>query len=280
METCSICKKRPAFYLREYSGHRLCTLCIERTLIKAVKRRINSTHILTPGSAIAIPLYRYDPMGGLTLVRLLSLIEARYGSRLLVLVPDSDVIADLARNVVEDASTRISAELLSVKPPEPRIDSLVHCMRLERAWALDRAREAGANALIDSVNRTHALLAALDALLDARIEGVSEALPVVDSTPPVVHGYYDIEAETVTAYAYSRGLVAEPSCKARSSSKRAFLSVSRGRPELVFSGYKVLGRLASRAEGITGGRCMVCGGLGGPVCSYCKENGSVLAGNS
>ena len=281
MQTCSICRKRPAFYLREYSGHRLCTLCIERVILKAVKRRINSTHLLSPGSTIAVPIYRYDPMGSLSMVRLLSLIEAKYGSKLLVLTPINNKNNKIIEQVINDVSTRISVDISYVEAPRPRIDSLVHCMRLERSWALREAPALGAHAIVDSVNRTQAILAALDALLNARMEGLSEVLPVVESSPPVIHGFYDVEAETVTAYAYSRGFVMEGACRAHSISKSVFLSVSRGRPELVFSGYKVLDRLAMRAGELVGGeRCRVCGGLGGPVCIYCRENGAKLAGDT
>ena len=280
METCSVCRRRPAFYLREYSGHRLCTLCIERTLAKTVKRRVNSTHLLSPGDTIAVPLYRYDPSGGLSLARLLSIVEARYGSRILILAPRGGGYEEHVSRVAEDASHRVDAEVVWVEPLKPRVDRLVHCMRLERSWALRAAAEAGARVVVDSVNRSQALLAAMDALFDARVEGVSEALPVVPSEPPVIHGFYDVEAETVAAYAYSRGLVAGPSCRARSASKRVFLSVARGRPELAFSGYKVLEKLASRAEDLAGGRCRLCGGLGGPVCSYCREAGALSGGYS
>ncbi len=263
MPVCSLCRRRPAFYYREYGGHALCPVCLERMIEKAVKRTLNEAGVLEPSTRVLVPIYRFDPWGGLAAARIVGRIEAQYNVEVLVAAPAE------YRDVLEGA---LPGRLVAEEAPRPRRDTLVHCIRLERSWALEAARREGAAAIIDSLNRTHLLLSALEALLDGRSEALSDALPAMTWTrPPVIHAFSRVEAETVTAHAHARGYTSllSPSCRAAALSKRIYSSIAGRRPELAFSMEKTVPRLAEAARSEA---CVFCGGFGGPVCSYCREN--------
>jgi len=257
MVTCSVCKRRPAAYKRAYSGHALCPLCLERMLERAVRRALAG--VLERGATVLVPVYRFDPWGSLALARLLARVEARHRGRVVVAAPKE----------YEGAAAEF--EVLAVEAPKPRRDTLLHCMRLERAWALEAARRVGASAVVDSVNRDMLSMAGLEALLEGAPEGLSDALPAMAWVePPVVHGFARVEAEAITAYAFLRGLTrAEPACSAPAAAKRVYLRVAPGRPELAFSSARVLEWLSSKAPNRE--PCRFCGGYGGPVCRFCRE---------
>jgi len=261
---CSICG-REAFYYRQYSGHNLCPRCLERMLSKAVRRRI-ARLALGRRITVAVPLYRHDPWGSLVAARIVGRIEKKFESKVVLLTPDdySRALADMEIDGVEVVEARV---------PLSNVDSLVHCIRHERAWAIKEALNHGTTVLVDSVNRDQMVLAALEALLQGRPEGVSEALPLLEVRGlRIVHAFANVEAEAVTALAYALGYtLLEPKCKAHSLAKRVYLRVARGRPELLFSSVKVFSKLSESAPAE---RCIVCGGYGGPVCVYCRESGA------
>jgi len=258
MVTCSVCRKRPAAYKRTYSGHALCPLCLERMLERAVRRAL-AGGALERGSTVLVPLYRFDPWGSLALAGLVERIEARHAGRVLLAVPrEYEALAGGRETIIVDA-------------PTPGRDTLLHCMRLERSWALEAARRAGASAIVDSINRDMLSIAGLEALLEGSPEALSDSLPATTWTePPVFHGFARVEAEAVAAYAFLRGLTTvEPLCRAPSAAKRVYLRVAPGRPELAFSSARVLEWLSSRAPNRV--PCRFCGGYGGPVCRFCRE---------
>ena len=264
---CSVCKRRPSVYRRTYSGEYLCSVCLRRALEKTVRRSLGGHGLLRPGMRLLVPAAVSSPLWSLVLLEALVRVERRYGSRIIFAVPDSLGEIDLSRVEapgVEVVRIRVKPEL-PPGAPDP-----VACWRYDRRWSLKAARSLGADAVIVPLTRTDLNLLMLEALLRGEPEALSEARPALPWTrPPVVSGFWRAEGEMVAAYAAIRGLEAPSGCVPRLvDAKELFYSIARGRPELEYSASKTMGMLSQ-----TGGprACEECGGLGGPLCRYCRR---------
>ena len=82
---CTSCKRRQAFYYRRQSGELLCKICLERSVIKQIKRAIGRFNLLQPRSTIIIPLIPDMPYESLITAVLISIIERKYLSKVMVL---------------------------------------------------------------------------------------------------------------------------------------------------------------------------------------------------
>ena len=263
---CSVCRRRPSVYKRTYSGEYLCPSCLRRALEKAVRRSLGGHGLLKPGMRLLVPATLSSPLWSMVLVEVLSRVEKRYGSKVIFAVPNS--LEGLELNKIEHSNVEpVGVRVIPENPPEA--PDPIACWRYDRRWALRVARSLEANAVIMPLTRTDLNLIMIEALLRGEPEALSEARPVLHWTePPVISGLWRAEGELVAAYAAVNGLEAPSGCTPRLvDAKDLFYSIARGRPELEYSTSKTMS-LLSKAETIRA--CRECGGLGGPLCRYCR----------
>jgi len=272
---CDMCRRRRAVYKRTYSGHNLCPACLEKMLARSVKRVIGESSLLDPGSTITSIVRPSSPSISLAGLLLLSRVESKFNVKLKIIIPKTLVESNPIKHAIEKISKRIETYIIEESFPIRETRNLIACVRLERAWALKHSKNHNSNALLFPLDRTTSNLLGIDALLSGNREGLSEVLPFLTWTqPPTINFLYRIESEALTALAYVEGLYMDPYCYPPLPSKIPFTAIMGSRPELEFSSYKTLKRIAE--ESIPRLRkCMICGGFAesGDVCSYCRELG-------
>lgn len=102
---CSSCRRYGAVYLRRSSGERLCRKCLERSLIKSVKKAFRDVNELKPKSTVItlIPLERV--VEGTVLLHLLNKVERRYGNNVVAAVSSDKLIHILTTYLAIDESS-------------------------------------------------------------------------------------------------------------------------------------------------------------------------------
>ncbi|MCE4621309.1 MAG: hypothetical protein F7B95_02560 [Desulfurococcales archaeon] len=274
---CSVCGHRTPVYLRTYSGEALCIICLERALIKSIKRAIGITGALKPREPVLVPITLASPSYSLALARLVSIVERKFGSKVIIAVPEP-LAADTLELLPRDAEAVIAK--LYLTQTELKAMSSFECLRLDRRWSIQAARHLGVKAVALPFTRTELLLIALEALFNGDKEALTDSsLRFTVGDVVAFNALALVEAEAVAAYAYLKGYLGiGPLCPIRLQSKIAFYSIATRRPELEFSGYKTLGILLERAYR-DGRICAACGGLStsryGEFCSYCSRLGEV-----
>jgi len=269
MPTCDICKRRQAFYRREYSGQNLCHMCLRRTLEKAMKKAIAESKKLSPGHTLLIPITLTLPYYSQILARILPHVEKKYASKVVIAVPRAYSWKP------RDPSPNATIVEADIAPPAGYEDP-IDCIRYDRAWSLRLAQRLGADAVVLPLTRTHVTLIGMEAILRGRPEALSETLLALDTRPPTINALYNIEAEAVAALGFALGIEPlAPRCTPTWLAKTVARRVLPGRPELAFSSGRVLPRLAALAtRSVT--RCKVCGGYSeGDVCRSCARTGAL-----
>ena len=260
-----MCKRRPAVFLRTYSGEKLCTKCLETALEKGVFRSLARPRILKPKSRLLVPVYLSLPSFSLAIARTITRIEKSFGSEVILALPTSI-----------KARTPQDLKVVEVDINVDRLPSdAISCLRLEKRWSLSIARSLGADAVVIPLTRTLMNLIMLNALLAGRPEGVSEAEPWTTSAePPIISGLWAVESELVAAYIALKDLYTDPVCRLDLSlAKKVFYSVAGRRPELEFSSAKSLSLLEKGLDSVME-RCPLCAGYtlpGEKPCRYCSS---------
>ncbi|MEB3861351.1 MAG: hypothetical protein GSR84_03935 [Desulfurococcales archaeon] len=267
---CTMCRRRPAVYVRTFSGDKLCQACLRRQLLKQAKRSLGSHGILKPRQRIVVPLSPLAPLPSLALADLASRVEARYGSTIIILI-NRDALEPGPGTL--DKIKELGAEVAVESRPLPGGLSPPECMRAERALAITAAKRLGADAVAMPYTRDLLTLALLEAMA-GQAEMLSEAEESWPGPVPGVAGLSRVESEAAAAYAALQGYDATPLCRVNTGVARLLKAASWGRPELVYSSSKSIGLLASEA-GSRFRRCRVCGGYtsGGDVCWLCRRLG-------
>ncbi|MCE4598777.1 MAG: hypothetical protein F7C81_01085 [Desulfurococcales archaeon] len=265
---CNVCKGKPAVYFRVFSGDKLCLSCLRRQLMRSVKRSIGRTGAFKPRSKIMVPISPRSPMASLGLADIMARLERSYGSKVIVVIIENLLVE--IKGLERLVELGVDVETFSVDVNSLPIHQL-DCMRLERSIYLKISSIMGVNAIALAISRTELALAALDALLTGDPIYWSESLDYIDSNPPIIAAFSNVEAEAVTAYSVLSGYRGDSMCKPRFRSKRIFYSISSRRPELEFSSSKTVDLLSSAAsKGYK--RCTLCYGYSeGEVCSVCRS---------
>ncbi len=97
---CCICGRRPAFYLRRASGERLCEVCLERSIIKHVKRVIGDQVSPKPKEVFGVLLPPGRVGEGLILASIMARLERKYGGSVAVAYPQSTSLLKVLKEFV------------------------------------------------------------------------------------------------------------------------------------------------------------------------------------
>ncbi len=259
---CASCGKRPASYLRTASGKPLCLYCLERSLARSIKRSLRGLGVLERGSTIAILPSSLNPYGLQVTHRLLEPSAKSAGARLETVAPSGCI-----------ASTRAPVDERLIGEYEA-----LDVIRLERVYAAEAARLAGASAALLPVDATTLSLLGVEALLGGRLDYIIDSARTAFTVRGVKVAYSlsSVEAEAVAAYAALRGLEpCTPPWRARFSFSYVFKSVTRGRgPELLYGGLASARQLSEALLKRATGSCLSCGAPGYEgLCPTCSRLG-------
>ncbi len=99
---CTSCLRRPAFYLRRASGEKLCIGCLEKSLIKHVKRKLGETVNPVPGDRFVSVIPPGRVAEGYALSILLAKLERRYGGGVTVAYPEDTLSETQTSRITEE----------------------------------------------------------------------------------------------------------------------------------------------------------------------------------
>jgi tRNA(Ile)-lysidine synthase TilS/MesJ len=271
---CKICKKRGARYLRTYSGDLLCEVCLERSLIKAVKRAIGKYEVLKPRSKVLVPITYSSPHFSAALARILSLLETKFSTEVIIARPQ-DIYLDDVENWPPQNSKEI---IVRVKADGINTSNLNTCLRFDRRWAYEVARNLGVKTIALPYTKTDIIIFTLNSLLIEGLEALSESLEYIEVNGiRFFLGFSEVEGEIVSAYvALKRLWFYSDKCKYEIPAKKVFYSIAYRRPELEYSSVKTIDPLL-RAVSKKLNRCKYCGGFSQEtVCKYCRDSKVVV----
>ncbi len=136
-ELCSVCGSREAVYFRRASGEKLCARCLERSIIKNLRRGLSRVKdLLKPKSILLYIIPPFRVIEGITILYLLDAIEKSFGSVFYALAPNTLTNVKLSpRNVYGILYYKYHSEGPCVEAKEI-IDSIIaiittHIRRLE-----------------------------------------------------------------------------------------------------------------------------------------------------
>ncbi len=268
-EPCDVCGVRPAKYYRSYSGERLCERCLFKA-IEGLSSRSLSRAKPRESSTFLVPITASMPTASLLAARVLSSVERRFKSNIVVAVP-TFYEEGLA---LEGCDTRCRRVRVKVLPSPPSHEDMIACIRYDRAWSLQLAARLGADVVVLPLSRTDLTLTMLESLLGGRRCGISEAMQLFEVNGiKVINLFSLVEREAVAAMEFLDNVVdmVRPACVPKVSVKGVYMSVA-GRPEMDYGALAIAERLG---ESFTT-RCRVCGGFTSKaraVCSYCERLG-------
>ncbi|MCE4608537.1 MAG: hypothetical protein F7B61_06245 [Caldisphaeraceae archaeon] len=267
MALCSVCGKRQAVYHHTYSGKNLCIKCLSNMIERSVKRGINKTKALKYDSRIIIPIVHFSPSSSIVLANMVSRIERKFNTTILVLIPEvynyNDIYQKLERSNIESiARVKVNASIKGSL-------SLEECIRLERAWILKIADELGYDVIMLPITRTDISLMLLDLLLNGKKEYLSEVLDIdYIKGIKVLYPFSSIEGEALASYEAISGSYVEPFCNVKMKTKKIFYSVAGFRPELDFGSARIIPSIPN----LEFGRCEICGGFSEKkTCELCEK---------
>ena len=270
--TCSSCRSRPAAYYRASSGERLCTTCLERSLVRIVKGTLSRLAGMRPEDHILVPVDKSFKARTLAMLRLLGLVEKRYPSTMSVvfLYDASPEDLGLARKLDVKGSTIYVAEARV-----PATGSLLEKLRALRALGGEAAQRLGASVVALPLLRDELSKIMLSSMLRGKVDGVLEhRASLTCQGLKYVYPLYRVYSEDLAFYTHMLGLGGAAVCGDRleSSVGQLLLRVFSESRELSYSMPKSAEFFREAAGDV--GRCGVCCAEGGePVCEVCSKLG-------
>jgi hypothetical protein len=275
---CSVCGRREAVYLRRSSGERLCARCLERSMVKRVKRVLSRTRSIGPRDRILVPVLGFWQAKSAALLRLVSIVEKEYPSSLLVALDEESLpcLPMLRRIAVKEASYHALEGTGSLRLAGSPILSL---LRAARAVALEAARRLGAGIVMLPPTRDFLVSLLLSSMIRGLVGGLAEHRGVMEvGGVRVVYPLYGVECEDLAFYLHLTGIYDE--CGSRGPRLdeadveigRMVAELSAESRELLFSAQRLENLLERGLEGLS--RCVYCGGLDETSpCRACRETG-------
>lgn len=168
---CEACGRRPAVYKRRASGEVLCLKCLERALIKALRRGLATLASPDYGSTLAFIPLRSSPIASSGTAHLFGVLAKRYSNSVLVVGhPDA---ADLAAGLIEEATNERPEVLhVDVFPLDPVPGPVSEARSVAEAL-----REEGAIVAVTPITATDILLDSLVRLMIYGLRPCECALP-------------------------------------------------------------------------------------------------------
>ena len=301
---CTKCKANPSFYLRPYSGERLCPGCFADSIRERVERTISRFKMFEFDSRIAVAV-----SGGkdsLNLLHLLSDIEEKFPKAELVTVSIDEGVGgyrDEALRITEEACRRLAIEYLILsfkglfgltmdeiaeKTGKGELTPCSYCGVLRRRALNEAAKRVEADRLATAHNLDDMAQTALLNMTRGdlrRLAGMHPAGNDLAGFVRRVKPFCEVPERESMLYAYLRGIEFQSlPCpyaeEAMRTDIRRFLNrMEVKRPGTKFIIYRTALDIIPKISGGTaeiGGLCRICGEpTRGDVCRVCQLLGDL-----
>ena len=262
MVKCSSCGIGEAIYWRKESGEKLCLKCLEKSLIRQVKREISRWSMLEPKDTIGFVFLEKYPLVSISSYNILKKIERDYPSKLYLILPKT-----LSKVIREE-------DIVYVDNVEN--EDIAAYYRLFREKALEKAEKIGIEKIVLPTTLEFEIKYFTYGFLKFDIEIMGETLPklhVPQRNIYFVKPFRKVRTKELLIYGYFEGLfrIFEEEFKAKRNSgfsdnffceiEKYFGKISCDHFELLDSTLKmseILVEKILREYGFTGS-CRFCG---------------------
>jgi len=195
MVKCSSCKIREAIYWRKESGEKLCLKCLEKSLIRQVKREISRWRMLEPKDSIGFLFFEKYLLVSLSTYSIFKKIERDYPSKLYLMLPKTLGKVIREKNIVYIGNVEIE-------------DITAHYRSL-RENALEKAEEVGIAKIVLPTTLEFEITYFVYGFLKFDIEMMGETLPklhVPQRNIYFVKPFRKVRTKELLVYGYFEGL--------------------------------------------------------------------------
>ncbi|MCE4614151.1 MAG: hypothetical protein F7B60_01290 [Desulfurococcales archaeon] len=239
---CSICGKRGADLYRSSSGEYICSKCLEKVVVKNVKKTLGKTRRLTTGMNILIYGTWLSPIESLISMRIVPRVESKYKTKISIIIPGD--MLNYTQNLIK-SQWSVSTYNYRFKGKQ-----LAECVLEDIENARKIGLESGFDVVITPYSRLLLIKAGLQAILAGRKDLIKASRPFHDTGPLVISALFGLEKELILKYAFIRGLpLLEPkhSCNEMGSGNILF-NLLKDSHEVEFNSLRTLEILAEFAE--------------------------------
>jgi len=243
---CSSCGRREAFYYRRASGEKLCFPCLEKSLMKNIRRSFSEfSSRLSVKPVLNVLILPERVVEGYVLTLLLSKVERRYGGQVAFTVPRSVFKFLIDSRYIEEGLNVITYddEILSDKDCYTVLDSLNDSLKL-----IQKIRSEGqeVDAFILPYTLTDLNQALLEYLLIKRGEGSNPLNVKVVDKHPIIYPFKAVPRADVIAYVLgvkgynTLNFIGRPYCSRYSEVKHVVYDIIAKHAELSYTMLKSL----------------------------------------
>jgi len=186
-------------YFRRESGERLCLQCLEKSLIKQVKREISKWKMLNPKDKIGFLFFEEFPLISTASFKLLEKIEKNYPSKLYVLIPST---LKLKEEVLEKVEEKLIFNY-------PRSNDFLKNFRVKREYALMEALKVGIEKIVLPITLDFEVTYFMYGFLEFNLETIGETMPklyVPKYNIYFIKPFRKIKTKELTIYGFYKGL--------------------------------------------------------------------------
>ncbi|MEB3755414.1 MAG: hypothetical protein GSR79_00930, partial [Desulfurococcales archaeon] len=194
----SVCGKREATVYRSSSGEYICNKCLDRVIMKNVKKTLAKTKKLTSNMNILFYGTWLAPTESLIAIRIVPRVESKYKANITISIPED--MAYHLRNIVNHYWNIETYDYVIQK------GLLADCILEDIDNARRIALRKGADVVITPYPRLLLIKAGLQAIMSGRSDLIKASRPIHDTDPPVISALFRLEKEFLIKYAYVRGI--------------------------------------------------------------------------
>ena len=268
---CVSCHRRPARYKRIQSGEALCPLCLERSLIKQIRRSLGRYSMLRPFAKVIFLITLESFSKHIAALELFRKATSDHHTQIIVGLPS--IFQDL-NEIIEDLG--YETEVLQI--PIGIISNWIELIKLQQLLGLKLAKQMNAEFLVLPYTREEVLVIALSSIFRKDKEGFSEVLPVKRGELSIIKPLYMVSLRDLTAYSYFRGFENYYASISKYEvleklNEEMLVYLTYISPELLYASEKSIDLITKLKLGL-GGRCRLCYGYTSPdkeICSYCER---------
>ncbi len=243
---CSSCGRREAFYYRRASGEKLCPLCLEKSLMKSVRKSFSNFSnrlSIKPVLNVLIPPERV--VEGYVLTSLLNKLERKYGGQVIPITSKSVFEFLISSQYIETGLNIVTYddEMFLNTDCYTVLDSLNDSLRIIQHLSSKGNR---ADAYILPYTLTDFNQALLEYLLIKHGKGFNPLTIKVVDERPIIYSFKAVPRADVIAYALSiekhniLNFVGRPYCSTYSEVKHVVYNVIAKHVELSYTMLKSL----------------------------------------
>jgi len=196
--TCTTCKIRPAVYYRKESGEKLCLECLERSIVKQVKREINTWKMLGPHDVIGFLIPAEAILTSIPAFKIMSIIERKYATKLIAIKPSN-------LNGLKFETENIIEFQLPFKS-----SNLTEFLRFERTEAAKISKDHGVNKIVIPHTLEFETSYFLSNILKFNLEALGDLAPKLYSEKfniVFVKPFRKVKSLELLIYGYFKGLL-------------------------------------------------------------------------